>query len=352
MKKRVVCLVMVALMAVSMLSGCSSSKEKLKLFLPGEYLGENTIKNFEKLYNCKVIVENFDSNESMYTKISAGDKYDVLVPSDYMIERLIREDSLQPIDREVITNFSVLSEGVKNLSFDPDNTYSIPYFWGTVGLVYNTKNVDENDIKTQGFNIYLNSKYKGKVYMYDSQRDGFMVALKALGYSCNSTNDDEINAAYEWLLKMNDAVEPGYVTDQVIDDMCNGVMDIALVYSGDATVILDENEDMAFFNPESGTNIWVDSFVIPKNAENPSLANKFINYMISDEACLDSTQTVGYTSPNENVFREMTKEGGDYEENSAYYIRSYEKDEVFHDDEYTRKLFAELWTKVKADATK
>ncbi len=347
MKKVIVTMALLAVCVLAM-TGCGKKKERLKLFLPGEYLGENVISDFEKEFNCEVIVENFDSNEAMYTKLQAGDKYDVLIPSDYTIERLLKEDYLQKLDKAAITNIDNLAAEVKNLSFDPDNDYSIPYFWGTVGIVYNKNNVDYADLEAEGFGIFKDPKYKGRVYMYDSARDGFMIALKQLGYSCNTENEDEINAAYEWLIEMNKTTNPVYVTDEVIDNMKANRKDLAIVYSGDAVDILGENPNMGYFTPSCGTNVWYDSMVIPKNAENPELANEFINFMLNYEQCLDGTQTVGYASPNKQVLEEMTAEDGDYADNEAYLPRTYEKDEIFHDNEVIRKKLNELWIKVVA----
>ena len=295
----------------------------LKLYLPGEYLGENVISDFEKQFGVRVIVENFDSNEMMYTKLMAGDRYDVVIPSDYMIERL--------------------------MSYDPQNDWSIPYFWGSVGLVYNHENVDPAVIEREGWEILRNTDYAGHVYIYDSERDSFMMAFKALGYSMNTEDPDEINAAYEWLLQMNNTMSPVYVTDEVIDGMMNGYKDIAVVYSGDAAVVLDENEDMSFYMPSQGTNIWCDAMVIPQNAENPKLAHEFINYMLTYEAAFDNTETVGYTSPNAEVFEEMTSSEDLYADNAAYLPRSgYDKDEMFHDNQTLMRELSKLWIKVKA----
>ena len=281
----------------------------LKLYLPGEYLGENVISDFEKQYGVRVIVENFDSNEMMYTKLMAGDRYDVIIPSDYMIERLMNEDFLQPLDKSMIPNMENMSDAVLGMSYDPDNTYSIPYFWGSVGLVYNHENVD----------------------------------------SMNTEDPNEINDAYEWLLQMNNTMSPVYVTDEVIDGMMNGYKDIAVVYSGDAAVVLDENEDMSFYMPSQGTNIWCDAMVIPANAENPKLAHEFINYMLTYEAAFDNTETVGYTSPNAEVFEEMTSSEDLYADNAAYLPRSgYDKDEMFHDNQVLMRELSKLWIKVKA----
>ena len=321
----------------------------LKLYLPGEYLGENVISDFEKQFGVRVIVENFDSNEMMYTKLMAGDRYDVVIPSDYMIERLMKEDYLQKIDKSLIPNMENMDEAVLGMSYDPDNDWSIPYFWGSVGLVYNHENVDPEVIEREGWDILRNTDYAGHIYIYDSERDSFMMAFKALGYSMNTEDPNEINDAYEWLLQMNNTMSPVYVTDEVIDSMMNGYKDIAVVYSGDATVILDENEDMSFYMPSQGTNIWCDAMVIPANAENPKLAHEFINYMLTYEAAFDNTETVGYTSPNAEVFEEMTTSEDLYAENAAYLPRSgYDKDEMFHDNQTLMRELSRLWIKVKA----
>ena len=321
----------------------------LKLYLPGEYLGENVISDFEKQYGVRVIVENFDSNEMMYTKLMAGDRYDVIIPSDYMIERLMNEDFLQPLDKSMIPNMENMSDAVLGMSYDPDNTYSIPYFWGSVGLVYNHENVDPAVIESEGWEVLRNTDYAGHIYIYDSERDSFMMAFKALGYSMNTEDPNEINDAYEWLLQMNNTMSPVYVTDEVIDGMMNGYKDIAVVYSGDAAVVLDENEDMSFYMPNQGTNIWCDAMVIPQNAENPKLAHEFINYMLTYEAAFDNTETVGYTSPNAEVFEEMTSSEDLYADNAAYLPRSgYDKDEMFHDNQTLMRELSKLWIKVKA----
>lgn len=327
----------------------SGDSDTLKIYTTGEYTGENLIENFEEQYDCHVIMEYFDSNEMMYTKISAGDSYDVIIPSDYMIERMLKEDYLQPLDKEIVTNFDLLTEDSLGQEFDPNNDYTAPYFWGSVGIVYNKNNVSLDDLKNEGWNILQDTKYAGKLYLYDSERDSFMMAFKALGYSMNTSDDDEINEAYKWLCDVNNTMNPVYVTDEIIDNMINGTKDIGIVYSGDASYILSENPDMGYYCPDQGTNIWYDCMVIPKNASNPDLANEFINYVMTYEASLDNTETVGYTSPNKEVVEEVTGEGGMFEGNEAYIPRSgFEKDEVFHDNEYLRQKVSELWIKVKA----
>ena len=315
----------------------------------GEYVGDTVISDFEKEFGVKVVYEMFDSNEMMYTKLQAGDSYDVLVPSDYMIERLINEGMLQELDLDLIPNIVNLADGVKNLPYDPDNTYSVPYFWGSVGIVYNQNNVDYADLEAEGYNILKDTKYAGKIYMYDSERDSFMVAFKALGYSMNTENEAEIDAAYDWLMEQRRTMEPAYVADEVIDGMINGNKDMAVVYSGDAATILAENEDMRFYLPKEGTNLWSDAMVIPANAENPKLAHEFINYILTYDVSYDNSETVGYTSSNQEVIDDLSGEGGYFDGNEAYLPREdYEKDEVFEDNQVLKERLTQLWIKVKA----
>lgn len=343
--------VLLAVLMVSLLCGCSGEKkETLNVYNWGVYIGEDVIKNFEKEYNCKVTYSLFSSNEEMYTKLMGGSHYDVIVPSDYMVERLIQENMLQPIDKSIVTNLDLLADGVKNCACDPDNTYFVPYLWGSVGIVYDTTHIDPEKVEDLGYSIFLEPELKGHAFMYDSERDSFMIAFKALGYSMNTDNSDEIEEAYQWLLKVDETIEPDYVTDECIDAMANGEKWIAVVYSGDAAYILDENEDMAFCAPKEGTNIWVDGMVIPANADNPELANKFIKYILDYDASMDNALTVGYASPNKDVLKELSSEGGDYYGNEAYYPRSnYALDENFRHNEVLKKKLSELWIKVKAN---
>ena len=177
----------------------------------GEYTGENILSDFEEKTGAKVVMENFDSNEQMYIKVANGEAYDILVPSDYMIQRLIEEDYLQELDYSKLDCLDNLVDDVKNLPYDPGNKYSIPYFWGTVGIVYDTTKVDLEDLEREGFNIFLDEKYKGDIYLYDSERDEFMIALKALGYSMNTEDPDELQEAYEWLVQCVQTMEPEIV---------------------------------------------------------------------------------------------------------------------------------------------
>ncbi len=324
--------------------GCSV----INVYNAGEYIGENVISDFESLYNARVNYDTFESNEMMYTKLLGGSSYDVLVPSDYMIEQLLEEGLLQKLDMDAMTNYDLLDENVLETqkSFDPTQEYSIPYFWGSVGIVYNKNNVSEEDLEELGWDIFLDTTYKGKIYFYDSQRDAFMVAFKALGYSMNTDDEDEINEAYEWLRTMNATMDPAYVTDEVIDGMVQGRMDLALMYSGDAAYVLSENEDMGWYEPTQGTNIWVDAMVIPENSSCPGLANAFINYIISDDVQYENSSYVGYTSVDTDVAEELAD--NDYWGINAYTPRTgYDLDESFHYNAYLKQKLSDLWNKVK-----
>jgi len=326
--------------------GCNT----INVYNAGEYIADETVPMFEELYTAHVNYVTFDSNEMLYTRLLGGSQYDVLVPSDYMIERLMKEELIQPLDKSVLTNLENIDEEVLNMTrvFDPDLVYTAPYFYGSVGLVYNNQVVDKAEIEEKGWDILHDPKYKGRIYAYDSQRDMFMIALKALGYSMNTDNPDEIQAAYDWLLEMNELVEPAYVTDEVIDGMANGEMDIAIMYSGDAAYVILENYDMSYIEPKQGTNVWVDGMVIPSNSACPALANQFINFMMDNEVAYGNSEYVGYTSPNTEVRDELAGEEGDFFENMAYLPRSgYDKDEVFRFNEKMTKQLNALYTKVK-----
>ncbi len=327
--------------------------QTLHVYNWGEYTGENIISGFEELTGAKVVMDNFDSNEQMYIKVANGDAYDVLVPSDYMIQRMMQEDMLQKLEPETRKEcLSELADAIKGLPYDPKNEYSIPYFWGTVGIVYDKTKVSEEDLEKDGWDIFLDQKFKGDIYLYDSERDSFMMALKALGYSMNTTSQDELNAAYNWLIQCVQTMDPEIVTDEIIDNMAQARKALGLIYSGDAAYVMSENENMGFYMPKSGTNLWSDAMVIPKNAKNPKLANEFIRYITSYDAAMDNSSYVGYTSPNKEVTEELGGKGGDYDGINAYTPRSgYDKDEVFQYDEATRKIIADLWSRVKVAAS-
>lgn len=351
MKKLIVLCVLLTLV------GCSKSdpvdkygSDVLNVFNWGEYIGEDVIANFEEEYGVKVNYSLFESNEIMYTKLLSGNTYDVIVPSDYMIERLMEEELIQPLDYSYMTNLDDLNPEVLALrdEYDTDGKYSIPYFWGSVGLVYNKNVVSEEKLDELGWNILRDTEYSNKIFMYDSERDSFMVALKALGYSMNTEDMDEINKAYEWLCELHDTMNPAYVTDEVTDAMINNEKDIAVVYSGDAAYIISQNDNMAYYVPKEGTNVWSDGFVIPSNAKNPKLANEFINYMMSYDSAMDSSIEVGYTSANKKVVETLSADGEMYSDNNAYIFDvPNPKNEVFKHNDTLKKVLSDMWVRIK-----
>lgn len=350
-----VCAVVAVLVFVKVNGGNSAlpyEGQTLHVYNWGEYTGENLLNDFEAKTGAKVVMENFDSNEQMYIKVANGETYDVLVPSDYMIQRLIGEDYLQKLDKTKLDCMDKLCEDVIGLPYDPNNDYSIPYFWGTVGIVYDKNQVDIEDLEREGFEIFRDPKYRGNIYLYDSERDSFMMALKALGYSMNTSSEKELQEAYEWLVSCVQTMKPEIVTDEIIDNMAQGRKALGLIYSGDAAYVMAENEDMGYYLPESGTNLWSDAMVIPANAKNPELAHEFINFVSDYEGAYDNSSFVGYTSANQEVMDTLYGEGGEYEGIDAYMPRSgYPKDEVFEYNEDTRKTIANLWSKVKIAAS-
>lgn len=352
----VACCAMVGVIIFANLNGTSNALpykgETLYVYNWGEYTGEHIIQDFEAATGATVVMENFDSNEQMYIKVANGEAYDILVPSDYMIQRLIDEDYLQKLDHSKLDCMDKLADAVKDLPYDRGNQYSVPYFWGTVGIVYDKNKVDIEDLEKEGYNIFLDEKYCGDIYLYDSERDSFMMALKALGYSMNTDNEQELTEAYNWLVQCVQTMKPEIVTDEIIDNMAQGRKALGLIYSGDAAYVMAENEDMGFYLPESGTNLWSDAMVIPKNAKNPELAHEFINFVSDYDGAYDNSSYVGYTSPNQEVMDDLYGPDGDYEGISAYMPRTdNDNDEVFVYNEETRKTISNMWSKVKIAAS-
>lgn len=343
----IICIVVFVFIAGFSFNKSGAGKKVLKVYNAGEYIEKALIAEFEEKYNCRVIYETFDSNESMYTKLQSGEKYDVIIPSDYMIERLIKEDYLQPINWELITNKDNVIESLWKNEYDPEGVYTVPYFWGGVGIVYDTTVVDEEDLK-DGWNILQNKKYKGNIYMYDSERDSFMIALKSLGYSMNTTSEKEYEEAYEWLVKQRETMEPVYVGDDVMDNMISGNKAMAVVYSGDGAYVIDENENLKFFIPEEGSNVWCDAMVITKTSKETTLANQFINYMIDEEVSYRNTEYVGYDSSVQSTY-EAFRDDVFLGNTGCAPDLSNRLNESFRYQETELKQFcAELWTKVKS----
>ena len=332
---------------ISVFTGLKARNRTLRVFNAGEYMDPELIEQFEQEYDCNVIYETFDSNESMYTKLMSGSEYDILIPSDYMIERLIKEDQLQPINWDNIPNKDAINPENLGYEYDPENIYSVPYYVGTVGILYNTDVVDEEDL-ADGWELLRNPKYAGDIYMYDSERDSFMVALKALGYSMNTDNTDEIDAAYDWLIEQKETMDPVYVGDDVMDNMISGNKSIAVVYSGDGCYIMDENDELAYFDPDQGTNEWSDAMVMTKDCTDTELAEAFMNFFLDYDVCYQNTEFIGYTPVVLDVRDDMAAD--DFEGINAFMPEfGKENNEIFHYQEKNiKQYYADLWTKIKS----
>lgn len=298
-------LTLLLLVVVMAFAGCGSDAKELNIYNWGDYIGEDVIQQFEDETGIKVNYTTFASNEEMYAKIKAGaSDYDVIFPSDYMIERMITEDMLAPIDTAGLENYSLIDDAYKNLAYDPDNMYSVPYMWGTVGILYNTSLVDD---EVTSWDILWDEKYEGQIFMYDSARDSMMVALKKLGYDINTRSEDEINAARDLLITQNPLVL-AYITDDGKDKMIAGEGALAVVYSGDAMETIWENEDLRYVIPSEGSNLWVDAMVIPKTSQNIEAAQMFIDFMCSTDIAFQNVDYICYSTPHTEALSMVTDE--------------------------------------------
>lgn len=303
MKKRLFSLLLAVLLLLPMLPASVSARETvtINLYNWGQYLSDGTdgyidvIAEFEKKYPyIKVNQMTYDSNESMYTKLAAGgSSFDIIIPSDYMVEKLIAEDMLEELNFDNIPNYRYVDESFRNPSYDPENLYSVPYTWGSVGIIYNTAYVAEEDVGS--WDLLWNEKYAGKILMFDNPRDSFAIAELLLGYSLNTEDTDELEAAAE-LLREQKPVVQSYVMDQVFDKMQREEAWIAPYYAGDYLMMVEENENLGFYRPDEGYNLFVDALCIPKGCEHKDEAELFINFLLEPEVCGQNLEYLGYSS--------------------------------------------------------
>lgn len=300
--KKLIALGLCTCMTAALLSGCGSANKypngKVYVYNWGEYIDPETLDMFEKETGIQVIYDEFDTNETMYPKVEAGaSNYDVVCPSDYMIQKMIDNDLLQELNWDNIPN-AKSNIGAQyyeqSEAFDPGNRYAVPYCWGTVGILYNKTMVDE---PVTSWSILWDEKYADSILMQDSVRDLFMVGLKSLGYSMNSTDEKELNEAKDLLIQQKPLVQ-AYVIDQVRDKMIGNEAALGVIYSGEAIFTQRENPDLEYVIPKEGTNVWIDSWVIPKNAENVENAEKFIDFMCRGDIALLNFDYITYSTPN------------------------------------------------------
>ena len=319
----------------------------------GEYIDQNLLTQFEEENpGIKVNYTTFDSNESMYSKIISGAaNYDIVVPSDYMISKMINEDLLAELDFDNIPNYKYIGDVYKNLAFDPDNKYSVPYFWGTTVIMYNSKYVSEDDVKDKSVNLLWNEKYSGKILMFDNPRDAFGIALKKLGYSMNSSNPSEWDEAAEELKRQKPLVQ-AYVMDAIFDKMESEEAYIAPYYAGDALTISDENPDIKFYIPVDGSNMFFDSMCILKSSEHKTEAEKFINFMCDPQVSAVNSEEVGYATANTEALNyldpELTENKLIYPESD--FLKNYT--EVFKNlPAPIQAVESQLWTNLKIESS-
>lgn len=350
-------LMIIMLFAISACKGNISGD--LNIYNVGEYIDMDLVEAFEERYNVKVNYTTFDSNETAITKMQS-ESYDIVVLSDYAVEQAMQNDLIIPLDwskidfdreslvsdlKDILADLKAGENGFDMLA------YSVPYFFGNVGICYDKNKVDEEDIK-EGWNILHNSKYDGKVAYYDSARDGFMAAYKQLGYSMNSTSLEETEEAFNWIKEIRRQVNCAFKTDELLSEMPDGKYSISLMYSGDAVYSMMEQNDyvnLDFYVPKSGTNVFCDGMVIPKNAKNEDLAYKFISFMCEEENAKANSIYVGYSSVIESVYYNLMEEDEEFYEYRDYYKVTYNKgyDEIFRYNPKMTALLNDYWIKLK-----
>ncbi|MDR2359833.1 MAG: ABC transporter substrate-binding protein [Oscillospiraceae bacterium] len=302
--KKTITIILVLTLVAAFFTGCGNSKAdtpngKVNVYNWGEYIDESVLDDFETEYGIDVNYQVFDSNESMYTILKGGGSdYDVIIPSDYMIAQLISEDMLEKLDFGNIPNLSEIDPQYLNREFDPANEYSVPYMWGSTGIIYNETLVDDT---VDSWGILFDPKYEGQILMFDNPRDALGIALKYLGYSLNTTDQSELDAAEQLMIQQKPILQ-AYVMDQVFDKMEGGEAALAPYYAGDYLTMAENNPDLRFAVPKEGSNIFIDAMCVPKGAKNKANAEKFINFMCDVEIALRNAEEIGYGSPSAEVY--------------------------------------------------
>ena len=353
MKKTPIYVLLLTALLIFALTGCgkgaSGENGEVIVYNWGEYIDPDTLTMFEEETGIKVVYDEYETNEIMYPKVEAGTTaYDVLCPSDYMIQKLIENDLLQEINFDNIPNVKNIGQQYFDQSqeFDPENKYSIPYCFGTVGILYNKTMVDE---PVDSWSILWDEKYADNILMQDSVRDAFMVALKLKGYSMNTLDEGELNEAKQILIDQKPLVQ-AYVIDQVRDKMIGNEAAIGVIYSGEAIYTQRENADLEYVIPKEGTNVWIDSWVIPKNAPNKENAEKFINFMCREDVALKNFEYITYSTPNDAAKALIEDEDIKNSKIAFPDFSQYNNLETFHylgaDGD---ALYNELWKEVKSE---
>ena len=335
-------LIVIVFSILVLAAGCGESKPKLNVYNWGDYIDTDVLDQFEEEYGIEVVYDTYATNEDLYVKLKqGGSSYDVVFPSDYMIERMVREDLLDKVNMDNIPNFSKVGETFLNLNHDPQNEYSVPYMWGTVGIIYNTSMIDEYP---DSWADLWDEIYEGQIIMYNSQRDTLAVALRKLGYSLNSRDERELEEAKVELIKQKPLVY-AYMGDEIKDAMISGEAAIGVVYSGDAVYMKWENPDLEYVIPEEGTNLWFDAMVVPKNAQNKDAAEKFIDFMTRPDIAAKNAEYIGYSSPIPEAVELLDEEV----QNDPVSYPTYEEienTEIFNDVADVIQIYDRIWTEI------
>lgn len=337
---------LLCMLSLAAFGGCGEEKaqRELKVYNWGDYIDPEVLKDFEKETGIKVVYDTFATNEDMYVKIkSGGSDYDVAIPSDYMIKRMIDEGLVEKIDFKNVSNYDKIDAKFKNLAFDPQNAYTVPYMWGTVGIIYNQKMVTD---PVDSWQILWNPKYEKQILMLDSPRDSIGITLRWLGHSLNTKDEAELAAAKQKLIEQKPLVL-AYVVDEVKDKMIAGEAALAVVWSGDAMFMKEKNPDLAYVIPKEGTNLWFDAMVIPKNAKHKEEAEAFINFMARPEISLKNAAYIGFATP---IPEAQQKLPDDVRQDLAAYPPDavLKNTEVFEDLAKNLAAYDKAWTEVKA----
>lgn len=334
-------------LAFSSLTGCSSNKpqEQVNFFNYGENIDDETIKEFEATYNIKVNMETFDEMEAMYQKVKSGaGQYDVILVSDALIPRMIKEGLVQELNKDNIPNIEQMDEQYLNLDIDPGNKYSVPYMFGTVGIVYN-KDVVKEDVTS--WDILWDEDYAGQVFMFDTYRDTIGAALKKLGYSLNTEDPKELEEAKNLLIEQRKTIKPVYGVDNGTTMIPAGESDINMIWSGEGLNLQEEYPNLVYVVPEEGANFWIDSLCITSNAKNVEAAEKFINFVSDKESALRIADEIGYTTPNKEA-REEQPDSVKNNPNAYMPAEIMNRCEIYKDfSADVKKMYDDAWTEIK-----
>ena len=327
--------------------GTGSTAGSINVYNWGEYIDQSVLTDFEEQTGIRVNYTTYASNEEMYSKIVSGAaSYDVVIPSEYMISKMIEEDLIAELDFDNIPNYRYIGEKYRGLAYDPEEKYSVPYTWGTVVIVYNTKYVDEEDVADESLDLLWNEKYAGRILMFDNPRDAFALALTRAGHSMNTTDPSQWEEAAEMLMAQKPLVQ-AYVMDQVFDKMIGEEAYIAPYYAGDAIMMMDENEDLAAYVPVEGANQFVDAMCVLKTSPHKKEAEQFINFMCETDIAVRNAEEICYAIPHTAAFEELDEETR--EDTMVYPPQEVlDKCEVFINlPPETLLLQSDLWIKLK-----